>query len=268
MRLFDILFEDILSSEELGDVCLSNERGTHFLQTCRIGGREGRYHLKYSDNRELKNFGDLQTFIEYLSYKIYSLYPEVSIPEDIHLIYNRRRNSFGLATKSVPGETGRSIDWKDLGRMLSAGVFVDIFLANWDQKPSNVIIYGDKATRIDPGGSLTFRAQGSRKGGAFNPKVGELNTMLDPNIKGGAGRVLRYADFKKAAEVFESVGWGQISSKIDEVEKEVSDFLRENDLSDLLSLWQEDVSQIKDILEKRHGAVLASEQFMSGKAGP
>ena len=77
-------------------------------------------------------------------------------------------------------------------------------------------------------------------------------------------------DEKKILESLKSQikDWEAIDSKIDEVEKEVSDFLRDNDLSDLLSLWQEDVFQIKDILEKRHGAVLASEQFMSGKAGP
>ena len=70
-------------------------------------------------------------------------------------------------------------------KKLQKGFVVDAWLANWDAVGNldNVIINkkGDPV-RVDPGGALLFRAQGSPKGSAFNEDVNELESLIDPNI--------------------------------------------------------------------------------------
>lgn len=65
-----------------------------------------------------------------------------------------------------------------------AGVFddfaADAWLANWDVvglQYDNLLVSGGRAFRLDAGGSLRFRAQGSLKGTAFGPKVTELDSL-------------------------------------------------------------------------------------------
>jgi hypothetical protein len=64
------------------------------------------------------------------------------------------------------------------------GFVADAWLANWDAVGighDNLLVGPDgDAVRIDVGGSLLFRAQGSPKGHAFGDKVGEINTLRDP----------------------------------------------------------------------------------------
>ena len=70
-------------------------------------------------------------------------------------------------------------------KKLQKGFCVDAWLANWDAVGNldNVIVNKNKdPIRVDPGGALLFRAQGSPKGSAFNEDVNELNTLIDPNI--------------------------------------------------------------------------------------
>jgi 8-oxo-dGTP pyrophosphatase MutT (NUDIX family) len=60
---------------------------------------------------------------------------------------------------------------------------VDAWLANWDVAGTgfdNIITDKDgNPLRVDPGGSLLFRAQGSPKGKAFGDEVGELESLSD-----------------------------------------------------------------------------------------
>lgn len=68
---------------------------------------------------------------------------------------------------------------------LQKGFAIDCWLANWDvagQLNDNVIIGKDgKPVRVDPGGALTYRAQGGAKGTAFGDTVPELKSLIDPN---------------------------------------------------------------------------------------
>lgn len=74
---------------------------------------------------------------------------------------------------------------KDDGRASARKNFVtDAWLANWDAPANDNIRFNEagEALRVDTGGALHYRAQGSPKGGAFGPVVGELKTLRDPSI--------------------------------------------------------------------------------------
>jgi len=250
--------------EDVGDVCFA-AGSTHVMKTCSIGG--DKYFLKFSD-ASLFDEGDpsLQILVEYLAYKIYSLYKGVTIPK-VDLVYDRDGQKVGLASSAVKGKMAGDIrmDPKKLGKMLSAGVYVDIFLANWDVvgTGSGNVMVGNKdvATRIDPGGSLTYRAQGGRKGQKFGEKPGELKTMLDPSF-GGSGNVFQYSDLKKAGMVFSSVPFGAVEHAIMETDEQVSDELRSHDMKKLLSAWKADVKLIAGVLRKRHTEVMAHVKYV------
>jgi 8-oxo-dGTP pyrophosphatase MutT (NUDIX family) len=65
------------------------------------------------------------------------------------------------------------------------GFVVDAWLANWDVAGTgfdNIVSdANNEPVRVDPGGALLFRAQGAPKGNAFNDKVTELDTLVDPS---------------------------------------------------------------------------------------
>lgn len=236
-----------------GITCVAGS--THIMNTCKIG--KDKYFLKFSDE-DLFDSGDpsLQILVEYLAYKIYSLYPSISIPS-VQLVYDKSKKRVGLASTPAKGKSalGR-ISVKTLGKMLSAGVYVDIFLANWDvvgTGSGNVFADEEKATRIDPGGSLTYRAQGGRKREKFSADPGELKTMLNPSF--GAGEVLSYSDMKTAAKEFNAVNWNSILKMINTVSDEITQELENKDMFDLLSQWKTDVNEITSKLSKRHIAI-------------
>lgn len=69
---------------------------------------------------------------------------------------------------------------------------VDAWLANWDVAGltyDNIVVVDGVATRIDSGGSLLYRAQGSPKGSAFGGKVTELESLRDKSVNAQSARV-------------------------------------------------------------------------------
>ncbi len=84
------------------------------------------------------------------------------------------------------------------------GFMVDAWLANWDvvgQDADNIVTVNGKALRIDPGGSLVFRAQGMPK--AFPKEVAEVATMRNPGIAKQAGKVfggMKAVEIKASAQ--------------------------------------------------------------------
>lgn len=250
-----------INIEKLNNICYSGG-STHIMKTCKIG--EDEYYLKFS-NEELfgKTNPSLQILIEYLSYKIYSLYPEIKIPK-VELVWDKKNKKVGLASSKIKGKPGVYINPDKLAKMLSAGVYVDVFLANWDvigTGEGNIIVDKDQATRIDPGGSLTFRAQGGRKGKKFDSKTKELSTMLKGNS--GAGNVYQYADLKEAGKVFLNVSFEQIRQQMIEVNREIVGGLKENNLLGLLKEWKPDIISIAKILKERHREILNHIKFIS-----
>lgn len=254
-----VIREMILREADISDVsdmCYT-AGSTHLMQTCKIGGNK--FFLKFSDEGYFEGTDpSLQILIEYLAYRIYGLFSGITIPRP-ELVYDSTRRKVGLATTPASGKMALKVgtDPKFLAKMMTQGVYVDVFLANWDvigTGSGNVFIDDERATRIDPGGSLTFRAQGGRKGKAFGPKVGELSTMLKAGS--GAGNVYKYADLKVAAKEFMSVSWPEIESEIDKVRNEVSSELERRGMEGLLRQWNDDVNYIKSTLSQRHSEVM------------
>lgn len=252
-----------VEASDVGDVCYTGG-STHVMRTCTIG--DDKYFLKFSDEALFDDFDpSLQILVEYLAYRIYGLYSGIKIPKPI-LVYDKNQKKVGLATSAAPGRPalGR-IDPKSLAKKLSQGVYVDVFLANWDVigTGSGNVFHdpaSDVTTRIDPGGSLTFRAQGGRKGGAFGSNVGELQTMLKGGM--GAGSIYQYADLKDASKEFKAVPWNKIDSEIEKVRDEVNAELDTRNMSNLYQQWNSDVDQIKSTLAKRHAVVLEHIKFV------
>lgn len=251
--------------EDLTDVCFI-VGSTHSIATCKIG--EDNYYVKFSDSNQFSTASDksMQIGVEYLAYKIYELYPS-NIPEGIHVVSDPSNKRIGLATAEVKGVSGRQVDYRTWVKSISGGAMVDIFLANWDVANTNNFIVDQEtglATRVDPGGSLTFRAQGGRKGDSFSRQAGELKTMLDPN-KRGAGFLLSAVDMKKACEDFLSVSWEQIAGAIEQARQDVSQELQAAGLSQEVSAWDQECDHIASILESRHSEIVQHCEYALGE---
>jgi hypothetical protein len=66
------------------------------------------------------------------------------------------------------------------------------WLANWDAVGlggENLGVVAGKATPLDMGGALSYRAQGAPKGAHFGNQVGEINTLRDKNMNRDSARV-------------------------------------------------------------------------------
>ena len=103
-----------------------------------------------------------------------------------------------------------------------AGFIADAWLANWDVvglAADNIVVGpGNKAYRIDVGGSMLFRAQG--KGKPFPPEVSEIETLRSPAIAPQASKVfddLTSAEFVASAERIAAITDDQIDFAVDSV---------------------------------------------------
>lgn len=235
---------------------------SHVMSTCQLDDEF--YYLKFSN--EWLNHGvdpSLQILIEFLAYRIYQLYPNIKIPSKIQLVYDKNRKKVGLATSAVSGEMSgnmlyyNKITPQELGEMMSAGVYVDIFLANYDVMGTgtgNVIIDKDSATRIDPGGSMTFSATGKRKEKVFDPEASHLSSMFDLN--NSSGEVFQYVDLKIASETFKTVSWSKIEKTLQETYLEIRQQLEQHNLERLSREWQVEFRHILNILKSRYKRIL------------
>lgn len=133
------------------------------------------------------------------------------------------------------------------------GFAVDAWLANWDVAGlvyDNVVSDENGApVRVDPGGALYFRAQGSPKGGLFGDSVGELDSLRDPGmspqgskifggmtddeIRASAMHVMNVSP-EQIDEIVDSVGFGD--GVIDPEEMKARLKARRKDLADKLGL--------------------------------
>lgn len=136
-------------------------------------GDGARWYCKFPENENIaKN--------EALACKLYEA-AGIAVPE-VKLV--EQDGGLGVASRMIDGVK------KDQAKVTSGklpGVFsgfaADAWLANWDVAGTgydNLLVKDGKAVRIDAGGSLLFRAQGSPKGSAFGDSVGEVKSFLDP----------------------------------------------------------------------------------------
>ena len=242
--------------EDLTELCFV-AGSTHSLATCKLKG--DKYYLKFSESYAFATPSDksMQIGVEYLAYKIYQLYPS-NAPDGIEVVSDPKQQRIGLATREVKGVPGRGVDFKKWVDPISGGAMVDIFLANWDVKNTNNFVVDTEtniASRVDPGGSLTFRAQGGRKGDDFSPRAGELKTMTDPSDRRTSGFLLSAVDTKKAASAFLSVEWSEIFNTIGEAYSDVEKELINANLSEQVEAWRQEVLEILRKLKTRHADV-------------
>ena len=130
----------------------------------------------------------------------------------------------GIASKWVDGMSKtKHPDELAMADGALSGFAVDAWLANWDVTGlgfDNLLVGPDgKAVRIDVGGSLLFRAQGSPKGGAFGNEVTELQSLVDPKMNplsaalfGGMSKAAQ----EKSAERVLKVSDEQIAALVDQ----------------------------------------------------
>jgi hypothetical protein len=118
---------------------------------------------------------------ELLAGKLYKL-AGIEVPE-LRLLNVEGRAS--VVSKIVPDVTPNPALLK-AGK--ASGVYdgfgVDAWLSNWDVvglNYDNLLVRGDKAFRIDVGGSLRYRAQRGLKGQGWGRTVSELDTLRNPS---------------------------------------------------------------------------------------
>jgi hypothetical protein len=89
-------------------------------------------------------------------------------------------------------KAARDAMYKKIGEHFAA----DALFANWDviglSKDNILVDLGGTPHRIDNGGALKYRAQGSPKGAKFGDKVTELQTMRDATINPSAAEVYKH----------------------------------------------------------------------------
>jgi hypothetical protein len=92
-------------------------------------------------------------------------------------------------------KTASSAEQKAMFEQIGKNFVADALLANWDavgMGKNNILIKDGVAYRIDNGGALKYRAQGTPKGDAFTPSVGELQTMRDPSKNPDSAQVFGF----------------------------------------------------------------------------
>lgn len=104
---------------------------------------------------------------------------------------------------------------------IKEGFAVDAWLSNWDvvgDGLNNIIV--DEAgspVRVDPGGSLMWRAQGGPKGDLFDNEVSELDTLRDKKLNRGSAKVfgdMTEAEMIKSAENLYNISEQQIRKMV------------------------------------------------------
>lgn len=157
---------------------------------------------------------------ELLAAKLYEA-AGIKVPE-LKLV--TKDGKVGIASKWVDGMSkAKHPDELAMADGALSGFAVDAWLANWDVTGlglDNLLVGPDgKAVRIDVGGSLLFRAQGSPKGAAFGNEVTELQSLVDTKMNqlsaalfGGMSKAAQ----EKSAERVLKVSDAQIGALVDQ----------------------------------------------------
>ncbi len=144
-----------------------------------------RYYVKIPDNIEIARN-------EMLASKLYQA-AGVEVPE-LQLI--TVGDKIGIASRVVDDLS--PIDLQSIKKGLISGVgdgfVVDAWLADWDVvglNYDNLLQKGSRAVRIDVGGSLRFRAQGTMKGNSFGKQVNELDSMRNAKTNPQSAKIFK-----------------------------------------------------------------------------
>ncbi len=172
---------------------LESSKGSNPGGVYRDPGTNDKWYLKQPPSVDhLKN--------EILANKLYQL-AGVPVPELGHTTMQREGQFYpALASRMVKGSPLNKFPSGDLDEIIGLKEHfpIDAWLANWDAVGTgkdNIIVnpITMEATRIDAGGALNYRAQGTPKGKDFGNDVPELKTMLDPKKSPDAAQVFQGA---------------------------------------------------------------------------
>lgn len=156
------------------------------------GGSNSGYYVKNTSTGELfyakyasktGKGGVTQSQAEVLSSKLYKL-AGIDVPE-LSLV-DGPNGQKAILSKFIPDLQGVN----KANPLAHEGFGMDALLANWDVVGlgyDNTVTNGSKVFRIDVGGTLDFRAQGSKK--PFGSVVDELTSLIDPNINPQSAKV-------------------------------------------------------------------------------
>lgn len=109
---------------------------------------------------------------------------------DYHIINDS--GTIRIASEFVEGLESNATALQKGATGVSEGFAIDAWLANWDVVGlgfDNLLVKGGKAFRIDTGGALRYRAQGSLKGAAWGDEVLELDSLRNPSMNPQAASV-------------------------------------------------------------------------------
>lgn len=209
---------------------------------------------------------ELHVLVELLSYQIYKIFG-VQTPEIVDFVLHDN-GSIGLASSFVKGNQHATFE-QLIGSDFAYTFLVHAFLANWDVGGGwdvypNILFnpVTEKWTVIDPGGSLTFRARGARKGPGFSGQVGELETMQDDNMSGMAAIFRGQKILKRSFQMFRSVSWAEIQTKLDSFfEKTVQELQPTH--SEIAREWEQEYKSIMKILRKRYNYIIQQERSLT-----
>jgi len=155
---------------------------------------------------------------EVLAAKLYEL-AGVDVPE---LTLIRHDGKLRIASKVIPDVQKMVLP---IDPVTYPGLYddfaVDAWLANWDVvglEYDNLLVKGKKFYRIDVGGSLLYRAQGTPKGAKFGTRVDELKSLLDAAINPQSAKVfgkITKEAIAQSAQKVASVSDGDIRRVVD-----------------------------------------------------
>ena len=148
-----------------------------------------------------KEVGEDKAYNEILAAKLYEK-AGVNVPDVQPMTYG---NQTGVASRIVDGveENATKLMSGKYKPDIEENFIVDAWLANWDTVGTgydNMVFVGNKVLRVDVGGSLRYRAMGSKKGNAWDTLVNEIDSLRDPNTNHYAAKVFKNVT-KKQMEI-------------------------------------------------------------------
>lgn len=142
-------------------------------------------HRKTGEEFYIKEMGVEQANNEVLASKLYEL-AGIDVPQVMTNGKGRVYSRFNPNVKTVSSDALSTLPGT------YEGFATDAWLANWDTVGlsfDNLLANQGRAIRIDVGGSLAYRAQGTRKGAAWGNSVKEIDSLRDAGTNPQSAKV-------------------------------------------------------------------------------
>jgi len=197
------IFVEQPSFKPVEPVHLSSEQS---LNLVKIGGqmgsnpggvfssKVGELYVKFHPNEN-------QTWTSFVTNE---LYKELGIGVPDVFLFEGQNGKIGYASLMIKGgKTIGSNPSKEVAGEVARGIVADILTANWDVVGSaydNILVVGDKVYRIDPGGTLLYRAQGALKPESAIKNIEEWYNFANPSVSKYA-QILKSAGYKSVEDI-------------------------------------------------------------------